>query len=221
MDTNYSEQNNTEFLSREEIAQFCRRFSGKNEAGENKAVVSYQFFDFDEPENSVNKQSIYSMSRPSLELSFDIKNPRFYTLDIIFQSYTDPELKMFWGRLQRFKRSIVTQGEKTWIFYINVLERDSISLQSENQDTLLIANILNPTIFTLTREIPEYMSTDNIDIDNQLTGGNIVRMLIPIEYVTFEITDKVDTSLIKGEVLREQEEARFINNVSENNFTEW
>lgn len=209
------EEQEMNYLSREEISNFTKRLSGKNELGESKVIITYQLYDFDEPETSIDKERIYSVKNASIELSLDNKYPQFYVCDIIFKNFNDPELRMLWGRLQKFKRNLALEGNKNWIFYLNILEKDSISVRTENKDILFLAHVFNPTLFNLTREIPEYLALDTIDNENQLSGGNIIRMLIPIEFISFDIRDDIDTSIIKGEVERELEEERFINNIED------
>jgi hypothetical protein len=100
-------------------------------------------------------------------------------------------------------------GEKDWIFYINILERASVSVQTQNRDRLLIGHVLNPLVFYLTREVPNQL-IDERDVGGELQGGNIIRMLIPERLVTFQVTEDIDTPLVKGEVLREFETERYL-----------
>jgi len=201
-------------LEKEEICGFMQRLSGKDENG-SKAVVNYQCYALEDDEESLDRTRVYSASRAHVEMSFDPANPGFYLVDIVFGGYTDPELKMLWGRLQRFKRSHTQEPNKTHVFYFNILERDSVTRQTAERDTLMISHVLNPAMYFLTREVPDMLAADTLSSDGELYGGNIVRMLVPQELVTFEITQAVDTSEIKGEVLREEDEARYLNGAQE------
>lgn len=194
------------------LSMFLQALSGKDVNGESKVTLSYQTYAYEEPEDSMDKERVYTTKKPSLEFYLDKKYPQFFVIDIIFQSYDDPELKMLWGRLQRFKKNMITQPEKTWVFYINILERASVTLQTTQRDTLFTANVFNPTLFYLSREIPNYLADDVVTENGELCGGNMIRMLVPVEFVTFEISQDIDTSLIKGEVMRENEAREYLNN---------
>lgn len=217
---NNAQNENMTYLSREEIGEFIKRLSGKTPEGESKVIISYQSYAMEEPEDSVDKERIYSTIKPHIELSINMQDPRFYVMDIIFKSWDDPELKLLWGRLQRFKRNMTDNIEKTWVFYFNILEKASVSQQTLERDTLLVMNIFNPTLFYLTREIPDMLVQDTLSGNGDMQGGNIIRMLIPTELLTFQVTDDIDTSEIKGEVMREEAERDYINNNNESNWEE-
>lgn len=220
MENNSNNQDDIIYIDRNTISQFTRRLSGKNEDGFGKAEISYQMYALEDDEESMDRTRIYNAHKAYVELSMDYSIPGYFTLDIIYHSYAEPELKMLWNRLQNFKRNLAEQGEKTWIFYINILEKASVSRQTENRDNLLMCHILNPIIFYLTREVPNLM-TDEHNVNNELQGGNIIRMLIPENAVRFEITNEIDTSEIKGEVEREIEEERYLNSLDENSNNDW
>jgi hypothetical protein len=206
------------------LGRFTGALSGRNENGESKVQVSYQSYALEEPEDSPDKTRIYTVSNAACELSIDKKNPGFFVLDIIFQSYNDPELKLLWARLQRHKANIAKDPAKTWIFYINLLEKASVSVRTEERDVLVMGNVFNPLIYYLTREVPNQVIEEDqerrITEKDELTGtrktvdiqgGNIIRMLIADNLVQFQIRSDVDTQEIKGEVEREQEENRYVN----------
>lgn len=202
------------YLSREDIKVFLNAFSGINEYGESKSILSYQTYDATEGFNDPNKEQIYSTQNAHIELSFDANNPDFFVMDIIYRGYDDPELKMLWARLQNFKRNTRLNPEKTWIFYFNLLERDSVSMDAEVKDILHMANVFNPTLFYLTRETPDYLAIDMKNMDGELCGGNVIRMLIPIQFVSFDVTDEIDTAQIKEDIIFEEEHDRYINNAT-------
>lgn len=221
----YQEENNTQnkdmtYLSREEIGEFIKEISGKTSDGESKVVISYQTYAIEEPEDSMDKERIYTTSKPHIELSINMQDPRFYIMDIIFKSWDDPELKLLWGRLQRFKKNMTEDIEKNWVFYFNILERASVTQQTLERDTLLIVNAFNPTLFYLTREVPDMLVQDILSGNGDMQGGNIIRMLIPTELLSFQITNDIDTSEIKGEIMREEAERDYINNNDANNWEE-
>lgn len=201
------------------LAMFFQTFSGVNQNGESKVTITYQTYATEEPEDSIDKERIYATSRPSVEFSYDKKYPQFFMIDIIYKSYDDPELKMLWGRLQKFKRNMTAFPEKTWIFYFNILENASVTMQTEIRDELYTVGIFNPTLFYLSREVPNYLSDDVVAQNGELYGGNMIRMLVPVEFVTFEISKDIDTSLIKGEVMREESDKYYTDNPD--NHSKW
>lgn len=205
----------TTYLKPGEIAQFCMALSGKDENGDSNSVVSYMSYALEDPEDSIQRTSIYGAKNASVELAFNKQDPRFFILDIIFKSYDDPELKLMWGRLQQFKRNWVAHPDKTWIFYIQLLERHGVSIQTIEKDKLVTGNLFNPTFYHLTREVPNYLATENVSADGELYGGNVIRMLIPTELVDFEISDDLDTSEIKGEIQREMSSADYLDNATD------
>ena len=82
---------------------------------------------------------------------------------------------------------------------------------------MVTGNVFNPTYFHLTREVPNYLATENISVDGELYGGNVIRMLIPVELVNFEISEDIDTSEIKGEVQREMSARDYLDNATDTN----
>ena len=115
-----------------------------------------------------------------------------------------------WARLQKWKREIA----ETPIFLIHLLERGSVSSKTDTPDTLVECNILNPILFYLTREIPT-QPAEEITLENgEIIGGNIIRLLLDMSLVTFEISE-TDTREIKAEVLREEEDRRYLDNSRE------
>lgn len=214
-------ENNTNtdsVLSKEELAEYLKRFCGRDIDGNSKVTISYQTYAI-EDENQTERERIYTTSQAAVEISTDALVPGFFTVDIKFRSYSDPELKMLWARLQKFKNNEATQNDKTWIFYFNLLERASITQQTLENDNLLIAHMFNPLVFYLTRETPEFLTDDRQQANGELYGGNIIRMLVSTELLSFEIVSDIDTSEIKGEVQRELEESRYID--SENASNKW
>lgn len=195
-------ENEITYLDDNDIAVFLSRLSGTNEYdGSGKVVISYQAFCLEDREDSIDKQTVYSVSNASVRISMDKLNPGYYVVDIVFKGYNDPELKMLWARLQRHLKNESQAADKTWLFHFNILERASVTAQMEHEDTLVTCDIYNPLITYLTREIPDQL-TDERFANGELVGGNIVRMLIHNSLLTFSVTDSVDTLGIKGEVLR-------------------
>lgn len=207
-------------LTKNEIADIFRRLSGKTDEDESKIILSYQSYALDEPEDSVNRSQIYTTDKPYIQFSFNYTGLNFLTMDVIFRSFEDPELKLLWGRLQRFKKNASMNAERDWIFYINILEKANIEIHSQERVKLLTANIVNPELFFLTREIPSQLTTEQLSNDNTLYGGNMIRMLIPLNRITFQENDDVDTEEIDTEVYEEIENDRFVNS-QQNETTSW
>ena len=213
-----SDGNAVTMLDETGLGLFTSALSGRTPDGRSKAKISYQAYALEDPQDSADRSRIYTLSTACAELSIDQKNPGFFVLDVIFQSCHDPELKLFWARLQQHKRNIAQNPEKTWIFYINLLEMASVSVRSDHEDLLVTGNVLNPLIFYLTREVPNQMIEENQEKrihrdqeSDELQGGNIVRMLIADNLVQFQINNSLDTREIKGQVEREEQEKRYIN----------
>ena len=212
--------NHNDTLTKNEVADIFRRLSGKTDEDESKIILSYQSYALDEPEDSVNRSQIYTTDKPYIQFSFNYTGLNFLTMDIIFRSFEDPELKLLWGRLQRFKKNASMNAERDWIFYINILVKANIEIHSQERVKLLTANIVNPELFFLTREIPSQLTTEQLSNDNTLYGGNMIRMLIPLNRITFQENDDVDTEEIDTEVYEEIENDRFVNS-QQNETTSW
>lgn len=212
---NLSRQNNPEDDPREQLTELqvidlCKRFSGVDVNNNNAAIVSYQCYNYDENKTDDRCDIIYQASRARVDFSYDPMHPEFATLDLVFPSFDDQELRLMWARLQKWKREI----SETPIFLIHLLERGSVSSKTDAPDTLVECNILNPILFYLTREIPS-QPAEEITLENgEIIGGNIIRLLLDMSLVTFEISE-TDTGEIKAEVLREEEDRRYLDNSKE------
>ena len=208
-----NEQNDPRIqLDDTQICNFCKRFSGFDASGKNSSIVSYQCYNYNENNPDPKQEVIYQASRARVEFSYDALQPEFATLDLVFPSYDDQELRLMWARLQKWRREIAD----TPVFLIHLLERDSVSLQTAENDDLIECNILNPIIYYLTRELPTIPAEDVINEKGEVMGGNIIRMLIDMRLVTFEVTNTA-TQEIKAEVLREEEERRYLDNADASN----
>lgn len=218
-DNFFGQKEEVTMLDETGLGRFTEALSGKTPEGESKVQISYQSYALEEPEDSPDKNKIYTLTKASAEISIDKKNPGFFVFDVIFPSYTDPELKLFWARFQNHRRNIARNPEKTWIFYVNIMEKASVSVDTKSRDILVMGNVFNPLIGYLTREVPNQMIEEDqerrVRDENgktvELQGGNIVRMLVADSLVQFQIRGDIDTQEIKGEVEREEEEKRFLN----------
>lgn len=197
--------------SLESMKDFFERISGKNIYGEPKAHISYQTFDIDDDEESKDKQTIYYLTNATCHLSFDKMNPQFLSFEIRFHSCDDTELKLLWGRLQRHLKNEQEHPEKTWIFYFHLLEKESVSSDIAQDDTLVIGHIMNPLMTYITRELPSMLSEEFI-YQGDLMGGNIIKMLIPIPLFSYEISNEYNTSQLKGEARREDDARDYLDN---------
>lgn len=204
-------------ITLEELKDFFKRITGKNQNGESKSVISYQSYNYDADEDSTEKTTIYQLTNAYCSLSFDRLYPQYITFEIYFQSCDDTELKLLWGRLQRHLKNQRENPEKRWVFYFNILEKESISDDISINDTLSIGHIMNPIMTFITREMPSMLSEEFI-YQGDLMGGNILKMLIPIELFSYEISNEYDTSKIKGEARMEDQSMEYLDNYED---TKW
>lgn len=206
-----------EVLTLAKIREFCGRLSGKDGQGVSKAVISYQAYDSGfsmDTTNDKNAEIIYNCSKAYAELSFDALNPDLVLLSITFPSYDDPELRLFWARLQKWVRrnsgAEQITDDTVPVFYIHLFERGSVSARTDVQENILEAGIVNPLICYLTRELPAVPAAETTNKNGEVMGGNVVKMLCNMQFVTFSVIEDADTSRIKAEVLRDVEDARYL-----------
>jgi hypothetical protein len=161
----------------------------------------------------VAKQVSYTLTTPWVQMWIDKLHPGYICLDIAFRSFDDPELRLMWGRLNRHIKNMSKEPDKTWVFYIRILDNESIRI---GKTEIKIAHVVNPLMFFLTRDLPTTQS-DNQSSDMGLQGGNIIRMLIPEETVNLEISENEAYNLdtIRAEVARDIDEANYQNAVAE------
>lgn len=207
--TNQNILNNEEILIVSEFEQCCSELSGKDGDGRPLATISYQTYFLEEEEHSTAKELSYPLTTPWVQIWIDKLNPGFVGVDIAFRSFDDPELRLMWNRLNRHIRNMSKEPEKTWIFYIKILDNASLNPLSKE---IKMMHIINPSIFFLTRETPTMLAT-NSESNYGLQGGNIIRMLVPEESVSIDISPNEDYDLdtIKAEVLRDAEESAYQN----------
>lgn len=204
-------------LSLEDMRAFCARLSGKNEQGLSRAIVSYQSYDsgfLGEKTTDAHADQIYTCLKATAELSFDALNPGLALLTVTFPTYDDPELRLFWARLQKWQRresgQEVVDADKVPIFLIHLFERDSISVRQDVEENILEANIVNPLLCYLTRELPTLPAVDMTNEKGETIGGNVIKMLCNMDFVTFSLIEDADTTDVRAEVQREAENARYL-----------
>lgn len=201
--------------------EYLNGFNGKDTFGSPKAIGSYQLYAAEDDDNSRDKQTIYKISKAEYTIVSYKLHPQFIAVDIRFNSFDDTELKLLWSRLSKFKRGMVSDPDKTWIFNMTLLDTGGISTdqqllrdRSADEDTLHILHLVNPVMSYLTRENPTDGAMDRIE-DGELLGGNIVRLLFTREYVQLEISADYNTQEMKAEVMREAEAEEYINNYTD------
>lgn len=202
-----------QIIDNETFIGFCNRLSGKNE-GNSKAEVMYQSFALEDDIESRDRKTFYNLSNCVVNISRSRLYPQYVSLDLIFGSSDDPELKLLWGRLQRQKKNEQEHPEKTWIFSFTIVERASV-IGSYGVQPVLAAYLNNPLMTYITRELPSMMAEERI-YNGELVGGNIVRMLIPAEYVSFEVSQQ-DLDSFEVKVAAEMRDEEFINNYNADN----
>lgn len=190
------------------LAEFFNRLSGVSEtSGQAKAEISYQAYDVGNTDDPGHDQ-IYTVNQAVVQISRNCMFEDLYLVDIIFRSADDTELKLFWGRLQQHIQRQSISADHNWIFYINLLER--AGLEQPDASSVLTANIFNPIMCYLTREVPNQYINDEY-INNEMQGGNIIRMLVPSSTLTFNMNTEIDITRIQAEVQRDIEAARYLN----------
>jgi hypothetical protein len=196
-------------LTPEDVHEFMEHFSGKDAEGNSRSVVSYQCYNAEEAGKSLADRDIpiFTLQKPYVQISYDELNPQLALMDLVFPSYDDQELRILWARMQKWRR----ETAETPVFFFHLLERATVSTDSAKNDVLVEANIMNPVIFTLTRELPTTQAVDAPDMDGVLAGGNVIRMMLNMSLVSFEVSGRENTSDIKAEVQREMEEERYVN----------
>lgn len=187
---NYDATNNNDVeenpilrLNADDMADICRRLSGLKFDGSPKVSVSYCAYDFEAPEDDPDKDTIYFADITRAELSLD-KMTGFYVLDLSFKDAEDPSLKLMWARLQKHKSNETYLCDKTWIFFIKLIEDEESA-----EGTAFAADILNPLVFYLIRRVPNEDVSDYEVEPGVFTGGNTIRFLLHRDLVTFQYED--------------------------------
>ena len=196
-----------------EFEKYCAELSGKDADGMPLATISYQCYAMEDDDNAPSKTVSYTLTTPWAQLWIDKMHPEYVCLDVAFRSADDPELRMMWNRLNRHIRNMSKNPEKTWIFYIRVLDNASTRI---GQSEIKVAHIVNPLMFFLTRELPT-VEAHNEETEFGLQGGNIIRMLIPVETVNIEVSpnEVYDIETIRAEVQRDMDDAEYQNAMAE------
>lgn len=184
--TNENEQPKEDHILRlnaNDLAEITRKFSGLKPDGKPKASVSYCAYDFDAPEDDIDKNTVCFPETTRIEFSVD-KVTGFYTLDLIFKDSEEATLKMMWARLQKHKSNETYLCDKTWIFYMKLMEDEESA-----EGTQFTADILNPLAFFLIRTVPN-QDVEDFEVEpGVFTGGNTIRFLLHRDLVTFQYED--------------------------------
>ena len=211
MNEEIQNQENEEVLSQAAFQGYLNHFIGKDQYGDPRAVGTYQLFASEDEEGSRERETIYKISKATYSLRHSKTHPGFIAMDIVFNAYDDTELKLLWSRLKKFEDNQIKDPEKTWILHFTLLDTGSLSEESEKEDVLLIAHLVNPVMSYLTREMP----TDQVEeraVNNERVGGNTVRMLFTTAYVSLEQTAKYNTPQLKAEIERERMSSEYLDN---------
>lgn len=208
----YLENENDNFsLTVSEYKTFCDRLSGFNEIDETKAAITYQSYNINPQDVNQNTTNdiVYNLNNAVVEIAYDELHPDLAVLSIKFKSFDDPELRLFWSRIQKWRTSLSKpqDNDEIPVFVITLIEKDSVnSVKDKEHYTILSANIVNPLICYITREIPTISAENIINERDEIMGGNVIKMLLATDFLTFEVRDDIDITNIKAEVLRENEE---------------
>lgn len=191
-------------LSEEDLQIFLNRISGKTEKGESKILLSYQNYNFDSLETDPDRDRIIQCLTPYIRIIRNSQYTDLYTVDIVFPNCESDELRFLWKNLEKHMDNQFKYPTNRWIFYFNILEKEDI-LSEENAPVLTV-NIINPLICFLTRQAPDMKTNNEVKKDEMMQGGNIIRMLVTNENLTFSLNKDIDVLGIKSEVLREIQE---------------
>ena len=203
-------------LTHETLCNFLNNLSGVDSQGNPKSLVSYQMFGLNEPEDSVNKKAIYNINRAELYFSISKQHPDYIKMDIKFFAYDDTELRLLWARLKKFDRIEVENPNEDYVFHFTVMGND-IAINENGSETVTFGHFMNPAMSYLTRETPTSVAEDKL-VDNELLGGNVVRMLIPLKLVAFQVSSDFDRNSIKAEVQREIMDTEYRDNYTPESF---
>lgn len=213
IDTSTPQDTRTELSSRD-YKMFCDRMSGELVSGETKAVLNYQAYQVmpeDENYTDPQQETIYSISRAITTVSFDELNPGVVMVSVAFKDFNDPELRLLWARIQKWRNSMSRPSEGVPLFVLHMLERASLGDTNEDHYTILECNAINPLIAYITREVPTMEAIDIINDRDEHMGGNVIKFLFSSDYVTFTLRDDIDTLGIKTDVEIEAENERYNN----------
>lgn len=175
-----SEKKEEIVLGANDIYEITKRFSGLSADGSPKATISYCAYEFNSPDDDVDRNNIRSIDNARIELSLD-KSTGFYTMDLIFDNSDNTDLKLLWSSLQHHKSNETFFGDKMWIFYMNLMEKDSAY-----EENVFTANVLNPVMFFLTRQIPNQEVEEEEYEKGMFVGGNVIRFLLHKDLVSFQ-----------------------------------
>lgn len=191
-----------------EFERYCADLSGKDVNGMPLSTVAYQCYAMEDDDDATSKTVQFKLTTPWVQMWVDKLHPGYVGVDIAFRSFDDTELRLLWGRMNRHLRNMSKEPEKTWVLHFRFLSNESLK---EGKSDIVIAHVINPSIFFLTRETPT-MEAENISGEFGLQGGNIVRMIVPEDLVSIEITPNEEYNLntIRAEVQRDIAEAEFI-----------
>ncbi len=203
-------------LTMEQTAEICRCFSGKLASGLSASILNFQCFDGKDIRSKEVGERIYQLPSAVLDIAPSSAYPGFFSVDVSFQSSNAPELRMLWLHLQRFRTALKDNPDSEPIFYLSALASDTVSRTGEENDALLLAHICNPVMAFLTRSEPTVEASDEEGkLDGIRQGGNVVRMLVPNEFVRFEATNEIDTREAKSEVQNEIYEEEYALNAAD------
>lgn len=194
-DPNYAaaQQNNVVGLSIQQARILCDRVSGRKENGEKKANVAYVSYieraGMGTP--SVINEPADLRSATVTVLPFS-SIPQFYTIDIEFPSPDDMDLKKFWAVFEKYRKNeLGAKATEIPMFYVNIQENLSED-ELINAEDVLLCCFYNPLLAYLTRSNPEQKAPEEVTEQNEIIGGNIVRMLVHTDCVNFHLMDKGD-----------------------------
>ena len=186
------------YLTNEEIAKLFQFLNGWTEDGYSKVTISYQNFIAENTEDLLSVP-INSTEKAAVLFSYDKANPQWISVDLIFRSHQEPELRLLWGNLQRFKKSLAEEPDKTPVFILNIMQNETVTYGATKKDCdILYVDAVNPLSFSLSNETPAG------------AGPNMIRLLFACPMVEFHSASEEEFTEELDGTLREMDAERFI-----------
>ena len=186
-------------LTVNDMVRYASMMSGLKADGTPKSILSYASYDFDAPDNDPEKDEFYFCRPKRIDLSLDKVNGH-YLMDVVFDDCEEKSLKMFWARLQRHRMNEIYASDKTWVFYMKLVQDED----NPESGVVYTANMFNPLAYFLIRTVPNEVVRD-YEVDTGVhSGGNTVRLLFHPNLVTFEYEDVYAESEDDSEMMEDE-----------------
>lgn len=175
------ESGSAEPVTIEKISELTAELSGTDAMGVRKSVAVYMTYDLENGEMmGYIEPSVVGEVRT--ELSVD-RLTGFYSLDLYFEDSEDANLLALWGSLFDCRQKQIYETDTNWVSHFKLTQ----VVENMDQGTdVLTAELINPLIYSITREKPDQKVSEFEFQENMLFGGNIIRMVFHPNTVTFQ-----------------------------------